>query len=105
MEKQYCVYVLASERQTLYVGVSNDLVRRVWQHRQGEGSKFTARYKVTKLVYYETTNDVRAAIEREKQIKGWVRAKKIALIRSMNPAFDDLSLGWFAGGGSDDLSR
>lgn len=79
---------------TLYIGVTNDLASRVNQHKMKMMSGFTARYNVTDLVYYETTGDVMSAIEREKQIKGWRREKKIALIESMNSEWRDLSLEW-----------
>ena len=81
---------MTNRRGTLYAGVTNDLRRRVAQHQQGE-SVFTSRYRIGKLVYYETTQDVRAAIGREKQIKGWKRAKKVALVTATNPAWKDLS--------------
>ena len=88
----YYVYILANNTNTtVYVGVTGDLVRRIYEHRHelAEGS-FTAKYKVHKLVYYEATTDVRSAIEREKQIKGWVRAKKNRLVETMNPTWQDL---------------
>ena len=76
---------------TLYTGVTNNLLRRVHEHKTGVGSKFTRRYNITKLVYFETTNDVEAAIKREKQIKGGSRRKKIELINSTNPEWRDLT--------------
>jgi putative endonuclease len=76
---------------TLYIGVTNDLARRVAEHRSGKGSRFTARYKTTRLVYYEATDDLAAARERERQLKGWVRRRKIALIAEMNPKWRDLA--------------
>jgi putative endonuclease len=86
----YWVYILASRRNgTLYVGVTNDLVRRVWEHRQGVGG-FTTKYGVTRLVYFEDTPDVTAAIQREKNLKHWSRAWKIALIERANPEWLDL---------------
>ena len=91
MVKVYYVYIMNSESGTLYTGVSNNLIRRVRAHKDGTGSEFTSRYKVNRLAYYETTNDVKAAIAREKQIKGWSRGKKLALIRTMNPTWRDLS--------------
>ena len=96
MTRQYYVYIMANESRTLYTGVTNNLVRRVWEHKQKLVPGFTARYALTTLVYYEETNDVWAAIEREKQIKGWVRAKKVALIRSSNPEWEDLSFDWYS---------
>ena len=88
--RQYYVYLLTNRRGSLYTGVTNDLTRRVLQHRQGD-STFTSRYRIGKLVYFEVTQDVHAAIEREKQIKGWTRAKKVILVRTANPAWRDLS--------------
>ena len=90
--KTYCVYIMTNKHNTtLYTGVTNSLLRRVHEHKSGVGSKFTHRYNITKLVYYETTNDVEAAIMREKQIKGGSRKKKIDLITSLNPEWRDLS--------------
>ncbi len=85
------MYIMTNNSGTLYVGVTNNLERRVAEHKQGDIPGFTRRYKATRLVYYETTSDVRSAIEREKQIKGWLRRKKIVLIASMNPYWKDLS--------------
>ena len=79
----------------MYVGMTNDLVRRVWEHRQGCIAGFTARYHVTLLVYLEECGDVIAAIEREKQIKSWRRQKKNALVAKMNPQFLDLATSWY----------
>ena len=88
----YYVYILASDTNvTLYTGVTRDLVRRVYEHKHHADPKsFTAQYRVTKLVYYEQTTDVEAAIAREKQIKGYRRAKKNALVNQMNPKWEDL---------------
>ena len=88
----YYVYILASATNyTLYIGITGDLIRRVYQHKNNlDPTSFTAQYKVHKLVYFEQTNDVRAALEREKQLKGWRRSKKNALIESMNPQWKDL---------------
>ena len=93
--REYFVYIMSNRSKTLYVGVTNNLERRVYEHKHGLIEGFTTRYRVTRLVYYETTGDVSAAIEREKQIKGWLRRKKIALIESMNPEWDDLSETWY----------
>jgi putative endonuclease len=91
MEHRYFVYVLTNRHHTaLYVGVTNDLVRRVHEHRTKIASGFTTRYNVDKLVYFEETSDVVAAIAREKQIKGGSREKKIALVNAMNPDWRDL---------------
>ena len=92
--RSYYVYIMASPSKTLYVGVTNNLERRVVQHREKLIAGFTARYNVTRLVYLEQTEDVLAAITREKQIKAWARAKKVALIESTNPTWDDLSQSW-----------
>ena len=81
---------------TLYVGVTNNLERRVFEHKNKLVPGFTARYRIDTLVFFETTDDVRAAIEREKQIKGWSRRKKILLITRMNPSWRDLSGDWRA---------
>ena len=90
---QYFVYIMSSYRGTLYTGVTNDLARRVYEHRSKLLNGFTGRYNVTKLVYYETTMEVESAIAREKQIKGWLRSKKAALIESVNPYWVDLAEG------------
>jgi len=79
---------------TLYTGVSSDLTRRVYEHANGVTGGFTSRYRIGRLVYFEQTEDIRAAITREKQIKGWVRAKKLALVRQMNPTWKDLTEDW-----------
>ena len=89
--KLYYVYILSSRRRTLYIGVTGDLPRRLYEHRHKILEGFTKRYNVTQLVYLESTTDVRAAISREKQIKKWSRAKKVALVRSMNPEWKDLA--------------
>ena len=91
MERQYCVYILTNKNNTvLYTGVTNDLKRRVLEHRNNIGSKFTKKYNVHKLVYYEVTDDINAAIFREKQIKAGSRQKKIDLINSINTNWIDL---------------
>jgi putative endonuclease len=84
---------MASPSQTLYTGVTNDLERRIAEHKNGTGSQFATRYHAKRLVYLEEFADIRAAIEPEKQIKGWLRTKKIALIEAMNPEWMDLSEG------------
>ena len=89
--KQYCVYIMSNAHNTvLYIGVTNDLARRVYEHKNGLGSAFVKKYNVHKLVYYEVGNDVYAAIAREKQIKGGSRKKKIDLINSLNAEWRDL---------------
>ncbi len=92
--KQYYVYIMTNKSRTLYTGVTNDLERRVYEHKEKLVPGFTAKYNVTQLVYFEVTQDVRGAIAREKQIKGWLRRKKIALIESVNPEWKDLSTEW-----------
>jgi len=92
--KQYYVYIMTNKSRTLYTGVTNDLERRVYQHKQKLVPGFTTKYNITQLVYFEATQDVRAAIAREKQIKGWLRTRKIALIEAANPEWKDLSIGW-----------
>ena len=87
----YHVYILASSSGVLYTGVTNNLERRVMEHKQEICDGFTKKYKVTRLVYFEAFGDVRDAIGREKQIKRWRREKKLALIVEMNPRFRDLS--------------
>jgi putative endonuclease len=91
---EYYVYIMTNVSRTLYTGVTNDLRRRVYEHKHKLVEGFTRRYNVTLLAYYEATPDVRSAIAREKQIKGWDRAKKIALIEAANPQWLDLSAGW-----------
>ena len=91
----YYLYIMTNDSRTLYTGVTNDLVRRVYEHKNKLVDGFTKKYNLDRLVYYESTGDVRAALQREKQIKGWLRAKKIALIISTNPAWRDLSAGWY----------
>jgi len=86
---------MTNNSRTLYTGITNNLERRVCEHKLKLITGFTKRYNITKLVYYEVVNDVQAAIEREKQIKGWLRRKKIALIDAMNPQWRDLGEGWF----------
>jgi putative endonuclease len=88
--KNYYVYILASISRTLYVGVTNDLERRVAEHAQGLTRGFAAKYHVGRLVYFEAFEEIEAAIPREKQLKGWRRAKKIELIGSVNPSWNDL---------------
>ena len=91
----YFVYIMTNRSRTLYIGVTNNLVSRVREHKTGIGSGFTAKYKLDRLVYFERFQDVHNAIEREKRIKGWLRIKKIALIISVNPVWKDLSEEWY----------
>jgi len=89
------VYILASHSRVLYTGITSDLRRRMYQHKNGLIPGFTADYAVNRLVYFESTSHIRAAIERERQIKGWRREKKLRLIESENPGWIDLSRDWF----------
>ena len=93
-EHRYFVYIMSSQTRVLYIGVTNNLDLRVQQHKAGAGSAFTAKYRVKHLVHYDETSDVHAALERERHLKGWTRARKIALIEEMNPTWQDLSAGW-----------
>lgn len=95
--RQYCVYIMTNAHHTvLYTGVTNDLIRRVEEHKSGKGGKFTGKYNVTELVYYECGGDVNTAIFREKQIKAGSRKKKIELINSTNPKWNDLYAEFFS---------
>ncbi len=90
----YYGYILSSYTGTLYIGISNDLDRRTLEHQMGTIPGFTQRYRVTLLVYFERFDSARAAIAREKQLKGWRRERKLQLIRTVNPKLEDLSAGW-----------
>ena len=91
LQHMYYVYILTNQsNRILYTGITNDLIRRIYEHRNGLNEGFTRRYRVHKLVYFEATTDVTAAIQREKQIKGWLREKKRALVTQHNPAWKDL---------------
>ncbi len=90
----YYVYIMASTSGTLYVGVTNDLVRRVYEHKNNLLEGFTKRYNCHKLIFFEETENIESAIIREKQLKGWRREKKEFLIKQMNPSWKDLSLEW-----------
>jgi len=94
-EKTYYVYILSSRSRTLYIGVTGNLIRRVWQHREGTVPGFTSMYRIHRLVYYERYRDVRRAIARETEIKKWRREKKVALIEKENPRWQDLTAEWF----------
>ena len=97
MNKEYYVYIMTNKSRTLYTGVRNNLMRRVQEHKNKQVPGFTSKYNIQFLVYYESTTDTLrdAALAREKQIKGWLRIKKIALIDSMNPQWKDLSEEWW----------
>jgi len=94
-QHNYYVYIMTNRSGTLYTGMTNDLLRRVWQHKHKTTKGFTSQYNIDRLIYHEHYRDVRQAILREKQIKGWRRQKKIDLIESMNPGWKDLSEGWY----------
>jgi putative endonuclease len=93
--REYWVYILANMHRTLYIGVTNDVHARVYQHKHRLVPGFTSKYGVDRLVYFEQTPNVDAALAREKQLKGWLRAKKVALIESENPRWEDLAAAWF----------
>lgn len=93
--KHYYVYIMSNTARTLHTGVTNDLLRRVDEHRRGLTPGFASKYKLARLVFFEETSDVLDAIAREKQIKGWIRRRKIELIQSLNPDWNDLSADWF----------
>ncbi len=93
--KQYYVYILSNKSRTLYTGVTNNLFRRMYEHKHKINKGFTSKYKIDRLVFFEQTNDIHSAIAREKEIKGWKREKKLALIQAENPEFLDLSSEWF----------
>ena len=88
--RTYYVYILASRSRSLYIGVTNNLGRRLLSHRDGKVAT-TAKYRIVRLVYVEMTEDIRAAIAREKQLKGWLRERKLALIAATNPGWDDIA--------------
>jgi putative endonuclease len=90
--KEYCVYIITNKyNKVLYTGVTNDISRRIYEHKSGLLKSFSKRYNLDKLVYVEVTNDVHSALSREKQIKGRLRKKKINLVNSVNPEWNDLS--------------
>ena len=94
-DRQYCVYILSNQSRTLYVGVTGKIKERVHQHKQKLVDGFTKKYNIDRLVYLEVFRDVHSAIAREKAVKGWRRARKIALILANNPDWRDLSDGWY----------
>ena len=105
--RNYYVYILTNRSGTLYTGVTNNLMRRLTEHKRGVTPGFATRYRIDRLVYFEETTDVHAALQREKQIKAWTRKKRIDLINSMNPTWRELSEDWFdswTGQGSLDSS-
>ena len=94
-ERGYSVYIMASKSRALYTGMTNDLHKRVFQHKNDLIPGFTMKYRIHRLVYYEKLTNVSIAITREKQIKGWSRAKKVELIEFENPVWDDLAEHWY----------
>jgi putative endonuclease len=92
-EKRYFVYIMASRSLTLYTGVTGNIYHRTLQHKAGEIEGFTKKYHINRLVYYETFKYVNSALAREKQVKAWIRAKRLSLIETMNPAWQDLANG------------
>lgn len=94
-ERWFYVYIMANRSRTLYTGVTGNLRKRVYQHKTGAVDGFTKRYKIDRLVYWERYKYVKRAIAREKQVKGWTKVKKVALIVSMNPTWKDLAEDWF----------
>ena len=94
MERHYCMYIMASLSRRVYVGVTNNLLRRTLEHKRAVLQGFTQRYRVNRLVYFESFQYVRDAIAREKQIKGWRRSTKVALIEARNPTWADISEEW-----------
>ena len=95
--RRYYVYIMASKFRVLYIGIPNNIRRRVWEHKKDTNPGFTSKYRVHRLVYFESFKYVGNAIAREKHLKGWPRAKKVALIRAANPTWEDLSEGWYDG--------
>ena len=95
LSRSYYIYIMTNQSDTLYTGVTNELTKRVYQYKNKLLPGFTPKYNITRLVYFEETNDVQAALAQEKQIKGWLRKKKVALIESVNPKWLDLSADWY----------
>jgi putative endonuclease len=94
-EAVYYIYILSSRSRAIYIGVTGDLLGRLASHRSGVVPGHTSRYRITRLVHFESTGDIHAAIAREKQLKGWRREKKVRLIESVNPTWEDLAAAWF----------
>ncbi len=94
--RSYYIYIMSSPRGVLYTGVTNNIWFRVLTHKQKKQPGFTKKYNVTRLVYYEETSDIYVALEREKEIKGWRRSKKINLVESLNSTWEDLAEEWFS---------
>jgi len=92
---RFFVYILSSKSRTLYVGVTRDLLRRILEHKSKSIPGFTTKYRIDRLVHFEESDFLMEAIRREKELKGWRRAKKVALIEQANPSWDDLAFGWY----------
>ena len=86
---------MASKSRRLYTGMTKSLLARVWEHKEGKIEGFTKKYRINRLVYFETFRYVKNCIDREKQVKAWTRAKRVALIQSMNPTWEDLATDWY----------
>ena len=99
-QQRYFVYIMSSQTHVLYVGMTNNIERRVHEHKTGAVVGFSSKYRTHALVFFEETSDVRAALDRERSLKGWARARKIALIESENPCWNDLSEAWTEGSGA-----
>jgi len=93
--RTYYVYIMTNRSRTLYTGVTNNLARRVWEDKNRIIAGFTSHYRINRLVHYESTPSIRAAIHRDKEIKGWSRARKIPLVTAHNPWWDDLAEDWY----------
>jgi putative endonuclease len=96
MANTYYIYLLSNISKIIYIGVANNLERKVFEHKSMRRDGFTKKYNLHMLVYYDETDDIGRAIEREKQLKGWTRQKKVALIESINPRWKDLSKDWYS---------
>ena len=96
MAKEYYVYILSNYSKMLYIGVTNDLERRVYEHKKKLVKGYTSKYNLHQLVYYEDPDDIGRAIEREKRLKGWKRYKKVKPIESVNPGWKDLAEDWYS---------
>jgi putative endonuclease len=96
VERTYCTYIVASRTGTLYIGMCNNIGRRVSEHKSAQFEGFARKYHCDRLVYFESFEDVRKAIDREKQLKGWRREKKVGLIERLNPRWQDLAEKWGA---------
>ena len=102
--RQYYVYIMTNKSGTLYTGLTNNLERRMYEHKEKLLKGFSEKYNISRLVFYEAFSDIRSAISREKQIKGWVRSKKIEIIELMNPGWKDLSDEWVMEGYNDGIA-